>query len=60
MTAARKNRLTVLLSDDELNKVSEYRWNKRVPSQVEAARQLIEKGLENEKAEAAVSAATPA
>lgn len=50
---ARKNRLTILLSDEELQEVSEYRWKKRVPSQVEAARQLIDMGLKNEKAETA-------
>jgi len=54
----RKNRLPVFVSDDELKAVSEYRWQNRVPSQTEAARQLIAKGLEAEM-RTATGAETP-
>jgi cytochrome c553 len=51
--ATRENRLPIMLSDQEIREISEYRWRNRVKSQTEAARQLIAKGLkasEQEKA----------
>lgn len=44
----RERRLPVLLSDEELEQVLEYRWRNRIASQQEAARRLIAKGLEAE------------
>lgn len=52
----RKNRVPLFLSDEELKELSEYRWQNRVASQTEAARQLIARGLKREEAGAAVTA----
>lgn len=47
----RQRRFPLLLTDQEAEAVSEYRWNNRIPSQTEAVRQLIAKGLEAEAKE---------
>lgn len=44
----RDRRLPLHLTEEELQKVQEYRWRNRIPSQQEAGRQLIAKGLEAE------------
>lgn len=49
----RENRQPVLMSDEELEEVQDYRWRKRIKSQQEAMRVLIRKGLAAEKAETA-------
>lgn len=45
---ARQHRLPILLSEQEIDAISEFRWRNRVPSQTEAVRQLIAKGLQAE------------
>ena len=50
--ANRKNRLPLLIDDDEVKAIDEYRWRNRVPSFAETVRQLIAKGLEAEGAKA--------
>lgn len=52
----RQRRFPLLLTDKEAEAVAEYRWRNRIASQTEAVRQLIAKGLENEKADAAATA----
>lgn len=47
----RERRLPVHLSEEEHEQVMEYRWRNRVPSQQEAVRQLIAKGLQAEAKE---------
>lgn len=44
----RQRRFPLLLNDHEADAVAEYRWKNRIPSQTEAVRQLIAKGLEAE------------
>lgn len=44
----RQRRFPLLLNDQEAEAVAEYRWKNRIPSQTEAVRQLIAKGLEAE------------
>lgn len=39
------NRVVVLLSDEMLKALDEWRWENRIPSRGEAIRQLVEKGL---------------
>ena len=56
----RENRLPVLLTDEELRRVQDYRWRNRIRSQQEATRQLIERGLAAETKAAEVVRATPA
>ena len=45
---SRQRRFPLLLNDKEADAVAEYRWAHRIPSQTEAVRQLIAKGLEAE------------
>lgn len=54
----RENRVPVLLNDQELEVVQDYRWRHRIKSQQEAVRILINKGLgaENKEADAAATA----
>lgn len=52
---ARQRRFPLLLNDQEADAVAEYRWKHRISSQTEAVRQLIAKGLQNEKTEAALT-----
>ena len=40
------NRVVVLLSDEMLKALDEWRWKNRISSRGEAIRQLVEKGLE--------------
>jgi hypothetical protein len=40
------NRVVVLLSDEMLKALDEWRWKNRTSSRGEAIRQLVEKGLE--------------
>ncbi len=40
------NRVVVLLSDEMLKALDEWRWGNRISSRGEAIRQLVEKGLE--------------
>jgi Ribbon-helix-helix protein, copG family len=40
------NRVVVLLSDEMLKALDEWRWENRISSRGEAIRQLVEKGLE--------------
>ena len=40
------NRVVVLLSDEMLKALDEWRWKNRASSRGEAIRQLVEKGLE--------------
>lgn len=42
----RQRRFPLLLNDQEAEAVAEYRWKNRIPSQTEAVRQLIAKGIE--------------
>lgn len=46
----RQRRFPLILNDKEAEAVAEYRWAHRIPSQTEAVRQLIAKGLEAEAA----------
>ena len=39
------NRIVVLLSDEMLKALDEWRWKNRISSRGEAIRQLVEKGL---------------
>ncbi len=43
------NRVVVLLSDEMLKALDEWRWETRISSRGEAIRQLVEKGLEGKK-----------
>lgn len=52
----RQRRFPLLLTDKEADDVAEFRWRNRIASQTEAVRQLIRKGLENEKADAGKTA----
>ncbi len=49
----RTERHPLLLSEQESKAIDEYRWEKRLLSFNEAARQLIAKGLQPEKPERA-------
>ena len=40
------NRIVILLSDEMLKALDEWRWENRISSRGEAIRQLVEKGLE--------------
>ena len=44
------NRVVVLLSDEMLKALDEWRWENRISSRGEAIRQLVEKGLEEQPA----------
>lgn len=44
----KRNRLPLMISDREVAAIDEYRWQERIPSQAEAVRRLIAKGLESE------------
>jgi hypothetical protein len=44
----RGNRFTVLLTDEETEKLQDFRWKNRLESKADAARRLIAKGLEAE------------
>jgi hypothetical protein len=46
------NKMNVLLSDEERDQISEFRWSKRIRSVNEAVRLLISSGLEAEKKKA--------
>lgn len=54
-----KNRRPLLISEDEISAIEEFRWKNRVPSFAEAVRRLIAKGLATEN-KAEVVGATPA
>jgi hypothetical protein len=43
------NRIVILLSDEMLKALDEWRWSNRIASRGEAVRQLVERGLEQEK-----------
>ena len=47
---AKQRRFPLFLTDQEADAVAEYRWRNRVPSQTEAVRRLIRRGLEVERA----------
>jgi hypothetical protein len=42
---ARGERLQIMLSDDELAAVDDWRFNKRMPSRASAIRELLKRGL---------------
>jgi metal-responsive CopG/Arc/MetJ family transcriptional regulator len=42
------NRIVILLSDEMLKRLDEWRWENRISSRGEAVRQLVELGLESE------------
>jgi hypothetical protein len=42
------NRIVVLLSDEMLKRLDEWRWENRISSRGEAVRQLVKRGLERE------------
>lgn len=52
-------RIQVMISDLDARKLDEYRWRNRVPSQAEAVRQLINKGLAAEAVKDGDAAAKP-
>lgn len=53
-------RLLMMVEPSLMVRIDDYRFGERIHSRAEAVRRLIESALANEKAEAAVSAATPA
>lgn len=58
----KSERLLLMIEPSLIKVVDDYRYDNRIPSRAAAVRELMVKGLnaENEKAEAAVDAATPA
>jgi hypothetical protein len=42
---ARGERLQIMLSDDELGALDDWRFNKRMPSRASAVRELLKRGL---------------
>lgn len=58
----KSERLQIVVEPSVLDRIDDYRFGSRIGSRSEATRRLLLSGLEveNQKAEAAVDAATPA